>query len=363
MKGYRHLTQRQRFIIQDLRDLGKTLTEIARETKVHRTTIGRELRRHSTRKAGYRALGAQRKALDKRRFSYEPRRKISGALEELIQESLELRWSPEQISGRLKVEGEFSISHEAIYRWIYKFAPGYKVCLRLRGKYRRRGQKKRRRSLGPFPRKQISERPAEANERLQTGHWERDLVEGRRSGPSLLVMVDRYSRYTKIERVFSHSSQEVNLATVGLLKGERAKRTITNDNGVEFGGYQQLEGALNIPVFYTTPYASWQRGSVENTNGLIRQFYPKKTDFLQVPHTEMKAIESALNHRPKKILGYKTPYEVHFSVQKTLIKKASTYKRYRSQRLRYTEENFWREYWQNYFREESLYREKRALGR
>lgn len=348
MKRYRHLTQRERFIIQDLRDLGKNFTEIAKEVGVHRTTISREIERNSNQKGGYRALGAHEKSKLMRPSPLDVQRKISGSLQELIEEKLESGWSPEQISGRLKLEGSFSISHESIYRWIYSVSPGHRVCLRVRGRRRRRGLKKRRRGLGGTPRKQISERSKIANSRTKIGHWERDLVEGKRSGPSLLVAVDRYSRYTKIEKVYSHSSAEVNEATLRILKNEA--KTVTNDNGVEFGNAEALEKKLNAPIYYCTPYTSWQRGTVENTNGLIRQFYPKHFDFWKTNDSEIKDIELSLNHRPRKVLNYKTPFEVHFQQKKKLINSVSTYKRNHQRRRVQNEKAFWQNYWKEYFR-------------
>lgn len=339
MKGYHQLTQRQRFIIQDLRDLGKNLTEIAKELGVHRSTISREIKRNSNCKGGYRALGAETYRKGRRVDKYDRHRKIAGVLEEVIIEKLGQAWSPEQISGRLKLEGKWSISHESIYRWIYNIAPEFKAALRHRCR-RRRGLKKRRRGLEKKPRKFINLRSEAANQRTELGHWERDLLEGRRSGPSLLVANDRKSRLTKIKRVFSHNSSEVSEATTNLLKNE-ITTTLTNDNGVEFGEYEKLEKELSIPVYFCQPYTSWQRGTVENTNGLIRQFYPKRSDFWQINDEEIKYIELNLNNRPRKTHGFKTPYEIHYSKQTKLIKEESTYKKQRTQRYIQEEIHFW----------------------
>jgi len=352
MKGYRHLTQRQRFIIQDLRDLGKTKTEITEAVGVHRSSVSREIKRNLNARGGYRALGAETNAKARRPQIHDYSRKIQGALEELVVEKLNLRWSPEQISGRLKMEGSFSISHESIYNWIYKISPNFIACLRWKSKRRWRGHKKRRRGLGGLPRRSIEERSLEANRRLKIGHWERDLVEGKRSGPSLLVAVDRKSRYTKLDRVYSHSSDEICLATEKMLSLEPLK-TLTNDNGVEFGRYKTTERRLGIPVYFTKPYTSWQRGTVENTNGLLRQFYPKSFDLWRTTADEIESVALALNYRPRKTLGYKTPYEVHFSKKQTLINSESTYRRKRIKRILESENLFWREFYRG---------EMRALG-
>jgi transposase, IS30 family len=352
MKGYRHLTQQQRFIIQDLCGLGKTFRAIAEEIGVHRTTVSRELKRNCNLKGGYKALGAQSYTNERRKQIHEYSRKIDGALEELVIEKLKEAWSPEQISGRLKeeAEGGWSISHETIYKWIYNVEPTFMACLRWKSKRRWRGHKKRKRGLGKRPRKMIDARPAAANTRLEMGHWERDLLEGKRSGPSLLVAVDRRSRYTKMDRVFSHQSHEVNQATLCLLSKEKNKKSITNDNGVEFGGYETVERKIHVPVYYTHPYTSWERGTVENTNGLIRQFYPKHFDFWQTTSEEIKEVEKNLNHRPRKTLGFKTPYEVHFSTKQKLIKSETTYKKQRSKRNLKEEKQFWLDFYRENLR-------------
>lgn len=348
MEGYRHLTQRQRFIIQDLWDLGKTKTEIAKNIGVHRSTVSRELKRNSNQKGGYKALGAHLCSQGRRTSIYDFRRKIDGPLMEAIIEKLLLGWSPEQISGRLKLESSFSISHESIYRWIYKVAPEFKSCLRVRSK-RRRGLKKRRRGLTGLRRRSIEDRPKAADKRSEIGHWERDLMEGKRSGPSFLVIVDRKTRYTKIERVFSHSSEEINQATNKLLESE-PRRTITNDNGVEFGNFKDLEKKLRVPVYYTKPYTSWQRGTVENTIGLVRQFFPKAKDLWQVTNDEARMMESNLNFRPRKKLGFRTPFEEYFSENQKLIMSESTYRKRRSKRLFREELEFFEEFYKDELR-------------
>jgi IS30 family transposase len=348
MKRYYQLTQRQRFIIQDLFELGKNFTEIAKEVEVHRTTISREIKRNSNGKGGYRARGAHQSAKYRQTNIWDSPRKIDGVLEEVIIEKLRLCWSPEQISGRLKLEGKWSISHESIYQWIYKIAPDFRKALRRKSRARR-GLKKRRRGLEKRPRKYIEERPEEANIRSEFGHWERDLLEGRRSGPALLVMNDRKSRLTRIKRVFSHQSSEVSEATKSLLMNEN-KLTITNDNGIEFGGYEKLEKQLGLPVYFCQPYTSWQRGTVENTNGLIRQFYPKHFDFKRISDEEITMLENNLNYRPRKTHGFRTPNEIHFSKKLKLIKERSTYKKQRRQRIFKEELSTWKIFYPELFR-------------
>jgi IS30 family transposase len=341
MKKYQHLTQRQRFIIQHLRDLGKNNTEIAHEARVHRSTVSREIIRNKNSAGGYKALGAQAVAMGRRIDPFDRRRKISGVLEEIIREKLNLRWSPEQISGRLKLEGKWSISHEAIYRWIYSMAPGFKNALRRRrGINSRRGRRKLRKIAGA-PRKLITLRPQGAIDRSEIGHYERDLMEGKRSGPSLLVITDRCSRLVKLTKVLSHESDEISEATRKTLKNLTVK-TLTNDNGFEFSHHEKLERKLLTNIYFTHPYSSWERGTVENTNGLIRQFCPKGVDLTPLKKADLALLEKNLNTRPRKVLNYRTSEEIHFEKSVRLVKSKKAYKRQIYQRIISKEIEFWR---------------------
>ena len=319
MKSYHHLTQRQRYIIQDLMSLGQSKSAMAIEIGVHRATITRELKRNSNQKGGYRALGAQSYANGRRLESYHYRHKIEGLLEQVVLEKLRLGWSPEQICGRLRLEGRWSLSHETIYRWIYNLRPEMKRALRFKWRRRRRVARNKRRGLEKYPRKFIDKRPSEANERLEFGHWERDLLEGRRGESALLVLNDRKSRLTKIIRIQNKYCIYVNDQTVKAI-GKELCRTITNDNGIEFGKYEDLEKKLSVPIYYCHAYTSWERGTVENTNGLIRHFFPKRTDFNKVTDEDIKGMENTLNFRPRKMFNFRTPEEIHYAKKKKLIK-------------------------------------------
>ncbi len=341
MKNYQHLTQRQRFIIQDLRDLGKSYTDIASEIGVHRSTVSREIARNKNCADGYKAVGAQAVARGRRLHPIARTRKISGVLEEIVMEKLNLRWSPEQISGRLRLEGTWLISHEAIYRWIYNIAPEFKAALRRkRGIYSKRGRRKLRKIAGA-PRKLITLRPQVANDRSEIGHWERDLLEGKRSGPSLLVVTDRHSRLVKLIKVQSHESKEVNNATNKVLKDLLVK-TLTNDNGVEFSHHELLERELRTNIYFTHPYSSWERGTVENTNGLIRQFCPKGVDLKPLKKADLTFLEKNMNTRPRKVLNYRTSEEIHYEKSTRLVKSTAAYKKQIYQRIISEEDEFWR---------------------
>ena len=177
------------------------------------------------------------------------------------------------------------------------------------------------------PKKLISERSELANLRAESGHWERDLLEGRRGGPALLVAQDRKTRRVFLKKVSSRRADEVNKATSACLMGQKIL-SITNDNGMEFGCGNELEKIIGAPVYYCHPYTSWERGSVENTNGLIRQYFPKRTDFNEVSEQDIQRAEDAINNRPKKVLGYRTPSEVHDGQKLKLIKSESHYCRH-----------------------------------
>jgi len=326
MKKYRRLTRADRILIERRLEQKKTVTEIADEIGVHKSTISREIRRNKAVHGPYRWRGAQAKANVGRQHILFYRRKIEGPLEELVSQLLEDRLSPQQISCRLKLEGaKWNVSHETIYKWIYKVAPGYKKCLRWKSRCRQKRVGRYRRGLQKYPRKFIDQRSRAANLRAEIGHWERDLLEGRRGGPALLVIQDRVSRVTIIRKVESKRCSEVNAATIKALKGQ-AVGSITNDNGVEFGNYEELEKSIGAPVYFCRPYASWERGTVENTNGLLRQYYPKHTDFSCVSAAEIKELEDTINRRPRKTLGYRAPVEVQNSKEFRLIRSERYYR-------------------------------------
>jgi IS30 family transposase len=318
MKGYHHLTQRNRYLIEDLLSLGKSKAAIATELGVHRSTISREVRRNGNRKGGYKAKGAHTNALLSQTNYVDCPRKIEGLLEQVVIEKLQDCWSPAQISGRLKKEGRWSVSHQTIYNWIYRLCPGAKEALRIKGRRKRRKRKYSRPFPGKDKRKNFSLRPWEAEERSEIGHWERDLLEGRRGHSALLVMNDRKSRYTRIIKTENKLSDTVARLTKQALEGYVCK-TMTNDNGVEFGEPLKQEAVIGSPVFYTDPYSSWQRGTVENTNGLLRQFFPKKCCFDEESEEDLRLVEKLLNDRPRRGLGFKTAREEHFGLSQRLF--------------------------------------------
>lgn len=327
MRSYSRLTQKDRIIIQRGLEEEKSHSEIAFEIGRHRSTVLREVRRNQNAKGGYKARGAEAYARSRRPHVIEYRRKIEGILEEIVTGFLNHGLSPDQISERLKLEqANWRVSHETIYRWIYKVAPDLKKCLRWKSRRRQKRSQRPRRGLGKMPRKLIDQRSKTCTERREKGHWERDLLEGQRGGHALLVLQDRVTRKTKIRRVISHFADHVNQVTIEALKGETVN-SITNDNGVEFGRYEELERALGVPVYYCHAYTSWERGMVENTNGLLRQFFPKGFNFNKVDDEQIQMAENTINLRPRKILGYRSAEEIHEQITINLVRSESYYRR------------------------------------
>ncbi len=308
MNSFSHLSPGQRRIIDLGLLLEKPVSEIAHLTGRHRSTIYREIKRNSDKKAGYSDLYAHQ-CYRLRRLEGGPRRKIRGPLKKRVVEALQNQWSPEQISGRERLEGKPPVATETIYRFIYR--DRQKGGLLWRNLRLCRPQRKRRfpRHTWRVPRPGLDQRPAGANERSELGHYERDLIEGpRRHGGQLLVLTDRRSRRTHIVPTDRKTAREVHQATLKALK-DVLVRSLTNDNGSEFVRFRRTSRVLRVPIFFTRPYASWERGTVENTNGLIRQYFPKKLNLKEIPHEFFIQVAKKLNQRPRKTLGYLTPIE------------------------------------------------------
>ena len=337
MTTYRQLTLDERYQIQALIRLGCSQAEIARQLSRHPSTIAREFRRNHALRSGpdrlmhqvYVAEQADNQAKRRRKETGVGRRKIRGALQELVEAKLRLGWSPEQISGRLQMEGPTTLSFETIYQHVLRDETGLRYCLRFGGykPYDARFKKSKCAELTRGWRKLLDERPAGANERTELGHWERDLVEGPRSASgALLTIVDRRSRFTCVRFVPSKHADVVGEITMEALAPHKAiTKTLTNDNGREFQRGKQFEEHFGIPVFYTAPSSPWQRGTVENTNGLVRQYFRKGMDPENAKEWYPKAIEETLNHRPRKTLGYRTPHEVLFDEKTGLMNSQSQF--------------------------------------
>ena len=310
--SYTQLTREQRYQIYALKKAGHNRTAIARNLGVHKATVSRELTRNLGER-GYRPKQADQLTRARRRQRVRPR--IAPPTWQQVTDLLAQQWSPAQISGRLRLERQPSVSHERIYQYIYadKRAGGT-LHLNLRsqkarrkryGSYSRRGQLPNRRS--------IDERPAIVESKARRGDWEADTIIGQRRQQAIVSLVDRKSKLTRLAKVERNTAELVAQAMVTQLASLTVK-TITSDNGREFAHHQQVAARLSADFFFAHPYSSWERGVNENTNGLVRQYLPKKSDFSKITDKQIEKVEERLNNRPRKTLGYKTPNEVFFKL-------------------------------------------------
>lgn len=318
MRTYRQLTQEQRYQIYALKKAGHTQTKMAEILGVHKSSISRELQRNSGGR-GYRPKQAQRFALERRTARVKPR--LSPADWARVDALIGEDWSPEQISGRLLEEGRQPVSHEWIYQHIYadKRAGGIlHTHLRCRKKRRKRyGSYDRR---GQIPdRVSIEKRPDVVEQRRRIGDWEGDTIIGKGHRGALVSAVERKSLFTVLAGAARKTASEVRVRISQALGHIKDRvHTITIDNGKEFAQHKAIAADLDADIYFAHPYASWERGTNENTNGLIRQYFPKSRDLTDVTDDEIQFVMDQLNHRPRKRLGFKTPFEVFFNVTTTL---------------------------------------------
>jgi len=314
MKRYTQLTKVQRYQISALRKEGLSQQVIAENIGVHRSTICRELQRN-TGQRGYRPKQAQMKSMQ--RHSVKPKA-IRLGIEQIayIREKIQQEWSPEQISGSMASAGISKVSHETIYRYLQKDrSEGGMLYTHLRHKsrkYRRRyGSTDRRGQIRN--RVSIEERPSIVEERSRIGDFEIDTVIGKNHKQALVTIVDRHSKLTLIKKVTRKRADLVGSATIELLLPiSDWVHTITADNGKEFAAHETIADVIKADVYFAHPYSSWERGTNENTNGLIRQYFPKGTRFEEITDEQISTVQEKLNRRPRKTLGFKTPYEVFF---------------------------------------------------
>jgi IS30 family transposase len=318
MSGYTQLTRERRYQIQALLNTAQTQTQIAAVIGVHPATISRELRRNRGGR-GYRP--AQAHSLAQARQVAKRHLRLGPAIWQQVDTLIRQTWSPEQIHGRFQQEQGQTISHEWIYQHIYKDK-------RAGGDLYRslRCQKKRRKRYGTYRRRgrianhvSIDERPAVVNARERIGDWEGDTVIGKGHNGVLVTVVERTSKYTVLEGVSHKTAAAVRQAVVrGLEPYKDQVHTITYDNGLEFSEHADMAKDLEAQIYFAHPYASWERGVNENTNGLIRQFFPKDQDLRGVTDEQLTTVMETLNHRPRKTLGYRTPHEVFFDTTTAL---------------------------------------------
>ena len=316
MPSYQHVCDEERFYIWQARREGKTQQRIAEALGRHPSTICRELKRNTYAQCHMYTYYWARQIVKHRKFlaNRQKARKLTQAIAPVIQHLIRQYLSPEQVSGYLKQHHAIRLSHETIYRFIYSDATRkaqLKPFLRQGGKSRRKRYGSGARASCIPNRVLITERPQEVEKKIRLGDWECDTVIGKDRKSVLVTVVDRASLYTVCSRVLSRSAQVVSQAILRLLRPFKARvKTLTFDNGSEFVKHEVLAHALEARTYFAHPYASWERGINENTNGLLRQFFPKPTDFRKVSWQQVKAAVDNLNNRPRKTRGYRTPNQL-----------------------------------------------------
>jgi transposase, IS30 family len=319
---YKQLTPNQRYQIYEGKHSGWTQTAIALELGVHKSTISRELKRNKSRR-GYRPLKAQELAQERQHGKAKTR--ISGATWEAIEAALHQQWSPEQISGRLAREGKPTASPEWIYQHIYRDKDNGGTLhenLRCRRKRKKRYGKNSTRGV-LVNQISIDERPAVVEEKSRLGDWEVDSVIGKGHQQSIVTMVERKTKLLRMMKI-DHKTGSLTRGAICAQLQNLVVETITSDNGKEFSEHEDIAKTLNANFYFCHPYASWERGVNENTNGLIRQYFPKQTEFATITEMEIQKAQEKLNHRPRKTLDYQTPYEVYFNELAKLTEVALT---------------------------------------
>ena len=319
--SHTHLTPGERFAIEQLRLMRLSFREIGRRLGRHHSTIAREVRRNIPPHGGAIYIGerGERLALERRRCPRHRKRFGHAPLRIYVWQAIRAGWSPEQVSGRLRIDHPRSrsmrIGVETIYGWIYRDASeGGTLYRRLR---RRRKRRRRRHLHGTGrglmrDRVSIRDRPARVAARRHFGDWEGDLMLGKQGAGSLLTVVERKSRYLLATKLTCRKAPSVAAAICALIDPfpNRMRRTLTLDNGKEFAAHGTVRTQTGLAVYFADPYAAWQRGAIENANGLIRQYIPKGSDIDKLSDEWVALAINTLNHRPRKCLGFRTPEEV-----------------------------------------------------
>jgi len=318
-RGYKQLSLEERDRITEMRADGLSLRAMAKELGRSPGTLSREFKRNSA--SVYKVYHSHRahdRAVKRKREAGERPRLKNDEVVSYVRAGLAGGWSPEIIAGRIgqDIKGA-SISHEAIYQYVYH--PETEGREYLIGHLVRGHRKRRKKGIGRKERKtkipnriSIGERPVSADNRSRYGHWEGDSLVSRKSLAALNSLVERKSRFLMLTRIGRKTAEQTTDAVVRRLLGlaEKARRTLTLDNGTENSGHEEITEAIGTRCYFADPYASWQRGSNEQVNGLVRRYFPKGTDFSKITDEQVAWVESRINNRPRKCLGYKSPNEV-----------------------------------------------------
>lgn len=317
--NYTQLTREQRYQIYALKKAGHNQSYIAIMVGCHKSTISRELQRNSGQK-GYRPHQADELAFDRQCEAYRSR--IAWQTWQLVEQLLRQDWSPEQIAGRLKLEKQPTVSHECIYLYVYaEKRRGGTLHQHLRSQKKQRKRYSGYIRRGQIPnRTSIDKRPEIVARKGRFGDWEADTIVGARHKRGILSAVERKSKLTRLRNLATKAAAEMKDNSIKLLAPLADKvHSITVDNGKEFCEHQEIAQALQARIYFAHPYSSWERGLNENTNGLVRQYFPKKYDFGRITDKDLQQVEDLLNNRPRKTLGYRTPNEVFFKQQSVAL--------------------------------------------
>ena len=317
-KKYRHLSIDDRERIAQLRNEGTGQSEIARHLGRDKGTISREINRNGAPiYRSYTPCRAQQRSDERRQAASRRERLRNETVRQYVHDKLVLGWSPEQISGRLPLEHRsLSISTEAIYQYIYDAKTEERedliACLRRSHKKRKQRTVGRKQKKTKIPnRVSIEDRPKSVENRRTYGHWEGDSLVSRKSAFALNSLTERKSKLILITRMKRKGSEETRDAVISRLEilPRKFRRTMTLDNGTENTKHEIITEEIGIKCYFAHPYASWERGTNENANGLVRWYFPKGTDFAKITDEQVAYVESLLNNRPRKCLGFRTPLE------------------------------------------------------
>jgi len=314
-KQYKQLMSDERDLIAVHHANGFNISEIAKMLNRNKSTISRELTRNSSKSTKtYLSNHAHKRAKKRKKQAAMKEELKCHKIRNFVKNKLKEGWTPEIIAGSLAMNPKkLKISHESIYLYIYKKRPDLVQYLPRAHKKRFKRVPKSNKKNNRIPNRiSIDQRSEEINNRTEFGHWESDTIVSKQSKVALSVTIERISKLVKIKKIKQNKANLFSRAIIRRMKGLPAcsRRSITYDNGSENALHEFINDQLNTDSYFCNPYHSWEKGSVENVNGLIRRFLPKKTDFAKITHKRIKEIEFLLNNRPRKCLGFKTPNQV-----------------------------------------------------
>lgn len=313
--SHKQISSNKRVVLERLFRAKIKQKEMARILKIDTSTISRELKRNKNENGDYRAKIAIKKLKKRRKKANQKFKKLpsKSALRQYTIRKLKKYWSPEQIAGKRLQKANKRVCHETIYQFVYKDRPDLKQFLRCKKrKYRKRHGTAAREKRRELKIKRIDSRPEIVERRGRIGDWEGDTIRGKDKKSALLTHVERKSGYliaNRLKRALAEATRTLTIEEFSKLP-KKKRLTITYDNGSEFAEHETTENRLGIAIYFAYPYRSWERGSNENTNGLLRQFFPKGTDFTKITDFDLQLAVKLINNRPRKRLKYHTPKEV-----------------------------------------------------